>query len=114
MNRQESLKTISSFKDLEKNWDGYNGHPPTSKCISNSSIIVDLMMVEVNDIYDIYPNPNGTISIEYYVNEGLVVIEIGNTSFNVYKRGWNTDDYYREDLPCNLYGIDELEKFTIR
>ncbi len=61
------------------NWDGYGGIPTEESCYKN----VELFLNAADNFpeADIYPNPNGTISIEWENQKGEVYLEIGNTRF---------------------------------
>lgn len=41
-------------------------------------------MDEIKVFDDIYPNPNGTISIEFKTEKGNILLEIGNKSMGYY------------------------------
>jgi len=79
MTKEELNKEIESFKQLEDNWDNYGGIPPKNKTIKNTYKLLDLLDEEIIDLmYDVYPNPHGTISMDWENDNGeLASIEIG-------------------------------------
>ncbi len=100
---------IKSFSRLPNNWDGDNGVPPSEIVIKNALFVVDLVSTEIKNFYGAYPNPDGTISIEWWFDGGLVIVEIGEKSFD---SDYQKNGSFLEDLPFNLYGIDMLTKQT--
>nr|HMU04532.1 hypothetical protein [Saprospiraceae bacterium] len=80
------IESILSFKSLENSWDGYNAVPTGIKCATNALKIVDALdLGSLEKISDIYPNPNGTITIEWENNYNEIVsLEIGKETFTYY------------------------------
>ena len=77
---------IDGFLNLENNWDGYGGIPPLEAiaekakrflCILNDSLI--------NKISDVFPNPHGTITIEWENNNNeKLSLEIGENNYSYF------------------------------
>ena len=82
---EDIVSNILSFHTLKQDWDGYGAIPSNVKTCANSiSFLVEVK--ELKDyITEVYPNPHGTISIEWenLDNERLVV-EIGEDGFSFY------------------------------
>ena len=82
-----SLKEIiNTFSFLEKDWDGYGGFAPSSIVVQNTKIFLELLPISLFkdfDVENIFPNPNGTISIEWRNRNNVVGVEIGN-EYGVY------------------------------
>lgn len=55
------LKELQDYKNLKKNWDGYNALPISKKVISNTISIIELLSSKVLKEWVIFPNTNGTI-----------------------------------------------------
>lgn len=75
---------IKAFTNLNQNWDGYGGIPLTANVLENSKLILG----RVNMIpEDFYPNPHGTMSIDYQIGDNRLSIEIGISTFTYYTKG---------------------------
>ena len=77
------IEEILSLKSLNNNWDGYGAIPTEVKCASNAiSLASKLPDSIVSNISEIFPNPTGTITIEWENNSHeRLVAEIGNATF---------------------------------
>lgn len=76
----ELKEIVKSFSLLKEDWDGYGGYPPSNKVVANSIYLIEGLPSEVFVDYDnenLFPNPNGTISIEWRKNQNVVGVEIG-------------------------------------
>ncbi len=80
------IESILSFKSLNNNWDGFNSIPLEVKSASNAIHLLDLVGADLFcSVKDFYPNPNGTITFEWYNEEDeIVFLEIGNSTFSYY------------------------------
>jgi hypothetical protein len=80
------IKNILSFKSLNQSWDGFNAIPLEIDSATNAIQLIDLigekLFCEINDYY---PNPNGTITLEWInkLNEKISV-EVGNSSYSYF------------------------------
>lgn len=78
---RQQLLSIATYKD---DWDGYGAIRPLSECLSHALDIIDDANISTNHISDIYPNPNGTITIEWEQNGNEIGLELGNSEFSYY------------------------------
>lgn len=80
------IENILSFKSLNNNWDGFNSIPLEIKSASNAIKLLDLIGDDsASSVKDFYPNPNGTITFEWYNNQDeTVFLEVGNSTFSYY------------------------------
>lgn len=80
------IENILSFKSLNNNWDGFNSIPLEIKSASNAIKLLDLIGDDSSSsVKDFYPNPNGTITFEWYNNQDeTVFLEVGNSTFSYY------------------------------
>ena len=80
------IRNILSFKSLNQSWDGYNAIPLEIDSATNAIQLIDLigenLFCKINDYY---PNPNGTITLEWTnkLNEKISV-EVGNNSYSYF------------------------------
>ena len=82
----QRIKNIFSFKILENNWDGYGAIPAEIESASNAVTFVSYLDEEVAGfIYDVFPNPNGTISFLWENNsKERLSLEVGNQTMSYY------------------------------
>jgi hypothetical protein len=88
---EDIVSNILSFHTLKQDWDGYGAIPSNVKTCANSiSFLVEVK--EFKDyITEVYPNPHGTISIEWEnLNNEKLVVEIGEDGFSFYIK-YNTE-----------------------
>lgn len=86
MNIHEIKSILKELNQLENNWDGYNGHKPLETILTKSNkFLTKLTTVQLDKVTDIYPNPNGTISIEFHKDKDRrISLEIGETLSSYY------------------------------
>ncbi len=76
------LKKLEDIRKLELNCDRYDTLPINNKCIFNTKFILN--SVKLFDNYfnpDIYPNTNGTISLEWDNKKESIYLEIGDSEY---------------------------------
>lgn len=80
------LKELDELKQLPTNWDGYGAIPIFSEVYDvTKNLITVLNDYQIDLISDIYPNPHGTISIEWAnENNEKLVLEIGKTTYSFF------------------------------
>ena len=83
---------INEFTFLKENWDGY-GALPLYKDIAEISIdFISKLDKYVNKISDIYPNPNGTLTIRWKtVDDDILSLEIGMKNYSFFIRYSDND-----------------------
>lgn len=79
--RAEALDRIESITLLPENWDGYGADQIDSSCIENTKHVLSMLPNYVPSP-EIYPNPNGTITMDWGTNDKSLSIEIGNNNFS--------------------------------
>ncbi len=83
----EQLKNkVIELSELDDNWDGYGALKPFSEVIENVETITHILNNDFIDrVDDIYPNPHGTITIEW-INERheKLSLEIGKTKYSYF------------------------------
>ena len=80
------LNDINEIELLEDNWDGYGAIKVNIEILNTLKLFINsLEEKHLEKVYDIYPNPNGTISIEFNFNKiYMLSIEIGETKFSYF------------------------------
>jgi hypothetical protein len=77
---------IHNFQKLENNWDGYNAIPVKEEAGSIAGKFISLLdSYLVDKISDIFPNPHGTITIEWESpNNEKLSMEIGQNNYSYF------------------------------
>ena len=79
--KAKKIKYINSFKQLSKNWDGYNANEIIPQIINKA---IDLLnSIENISNIEIFPTPRGTIQFEYEFNKKYFEIEIFEQYYSV-------------------------------
>ena len=105
---EELIEQINEISLLSENWDGYNAIPVLPEIIEKTKQFINYLPKDViNKVTDIYPNPNGTISIDFENNNDKLGLEIGKTSASYFIR--KNGKYFGYDN-VNIFNIDELNK----
>lgn len=80
------LKEADDCANLTGNWDGYGGIASLPKIVSTAKKIITLL--HEYPIYDLYPMPNGTITIEWVNSkEDKISLEIGEENYSYFVTG---------------------------
>lgn len=98
--KKEIIEKVLSFKSLEDSWDGYGAIPLEIQASSNALSLIDSIGDELScKLYDIYPNPHGTITLEWEnIDNECLVLEIGNKTFSYYLELNSVETLYRSKL----------------
>lgn len=87
MNSTEVKQNIDDLSNLQDNWDGYSAIKPIDLIIEKTKQFLNrLNIFQLTKLTDIYPNPHGTISIEFINKEQKICIEIGQTNATYFYR----------------------------
>lgn len=89
MTKQEINEVIEEIRILEYNWDGYNAIPVHVKIIEQvCDFISSLKDTHIEIITDIFPNPTGTMDLEFQSsdNQKQVSIEFGLSTVTSFQR----------------------------
>ena len=113
----ERMREISA---LNSDWDGYGAIKPFESILIKTKAFIKILPNRFRENLDceyIFPNPNGTVSIEWRDKKNVVSIEIGLSSSNFYSiiNGMTDSEEKITDivncLPQKL--IDSLNKFFV-
>ena len=107
------VESILSFKSLENSWDGYNAVPTGVKCAANAIKVLDsLNRNSLEKISDIFPNPNGTITLEWENSyDEIVSLEIGKDTFSYFVDFSSLATKYFNKQVVSFENIKILEEF---
>ncbi len=87
-NRKEIFIELDRISKLQDNWDGLRANSVSGACIENTGRIISDLDTDVASP-EIYPNPNGTLTLDWETGGQLLSIEIGDDRFSTY---WETDN----------------------
>lgn len=107
------IESILSYKSLENSWDGYGALPLGVKCAKNTLTLIDSFdSFILNKISDMYPNPNGTISIEWENKDSEIIsLEIGKDTFTYYVNFNSLDTKFYNKQSFSFENIQQLKKY---
>lgn len=107
------VEKILSFKSLENSWDGYGAIPLGVKSAKNTLLLVDSFDAYIlNKISDIYPNPNGTITIEWENRDSEIVsLEVGKDTFTYYVDFNSLETKFYNKQRFSFENIQMLKKY---
>lgn len=110
----EIVEKIIAFRSLNYSWDGYGAFPAEVKSASNAIAIVEKLPAKaISSMYDLFPNPNGTISFIWENdNDERVSLEVGNSTFSYYVKFNSQDVLFYDKKEINDKEISELGKFA--
>jgi hypothetical protein len=78
---------INDLKKLEGNWDNYGGYSPNGEIVNKVEDFLKVLpkkYAALLDDDDIFPNPHGTVTIEWRKNNSVVSIEFGLSTSSFY------------------------------
>lgn len=71
------LEQLEILSNIKNNWDGYGGIPPTEKVIEKTKLILESVTINNTENVEIFPNPNGTISMVFGNSDHHLSLEMG-------------------------------------
>ena len=110
MNIVDVKSILSDLEKINDNWDGYGGSKPLEEIIerTNNFVTTKLTTIELDKLTDIYPNPNGTISLEFEKNKSRrISLEIGLNSASYYFKLDEKNVEFNDDVDINSIKIIE-------
>lgn len=104
------IKEILSFKSLTNNWDGYGSIPLEVEASSNALYIInELDDNTIASLSEIFPNPNGTVSLTWEnINDEILSLEIGNNTMSYFSSLLNKETLYFNNVKINERNIKEI------
>lgn len=107
------IKNILGFKSLENSWDGYGAVPLEIESASNTIDLIDLIGEKTFcSVKDYFPNPNGTISLEWENNQNEIVsVEIGNKTMSYFVELSSKNVEYYNKININDKEANQLTEF---
>jgi len=112
--RMPLFSEISEIGNLKEDWDGYGGIEISNQIVNSTLHFVKKLKIKFLiylSVDGIYPNPHGTISLEFKnTNKDKLIIEIGENYSNFllkingkYQHGPNLIIDTDADIPSEIY-----------
>jgi len=103
LDKFESLKIeIKNFEELGENWDGYGAVPVIPEIARVAETLLNILGSFIDGITDVFPNPHGTITIEWENrNDEKLSLEIGKDNYSYFIR-------FNNETPELVNGSDIL------
>lgn len=100
-----------SFANLEINWDGYGAISPIKSICESAAAFMSLLDNNLyNEITDVYPHSNGTISIEWERDiYNKMSLEIGTENYTYFLKMEGMDDVLIDRYSV-IEDIDSISK----
>ncbi|CAN5173581.1 hypothetical protein BH23BAC1_BH23BAC1_40810 [soil metagenome] len=111
--KKELLKEILSFKSLNNNWDGHGAIPLEIESATNVLMLIEIIGEDLFcRIDDIFPNPNGTISLKW-INDlkEKISLEVGNATMSYYVSLTFSKPLFFNDIKINSNETKEISKY---
>lgn len=105
MEVKEVVKKLEGYRNLENDWDGYGALRPFEEVVNNAIDVV--RKVPCEHIDDTYPNPNGTVSIDWELGKHRISAEFGIEDFAFYSI-LNGKVSYHNNVSYGSNGISHL------
>lgn len=99
---------LNDLENVNDNWDGYGGSKPLEEIVERVSnfITTKLTTIELDKLTDIYPNANGTISLDFEKNKSRKIsLEVGINSVCWYFRLEENNVEFNDDMDINDYKL---------
>ena len=106
--RESAQEEIRAFAYYMDNWDGYGAIRPLSECLNHALEIVRNKKINLDFLTDIYPNPNGTLSLEWEQADNEIGLELGKEEFSFFAHFGEQHSYNNK----KRYAAEEIERLA--
>lgn len=109
MLRLQAKDEIRAYANFQDDWDGYGAVRPVAECLNHALEIIRNENVCLDYLTDIYPNPNGTITLEWEQDDNEIGLEVGSREFSYFAHFGDIHTYNNK----KQYVAKELEKLAV-
>ena len=102
---QDEIRALANYMD---DWDGYGAIRPLSECLNHALEIVRNKKFNLDFLTDIYPNPNGTLSLEWEQDDNEIGLELGKEEFSFFAHFGELHSYNNK----KRYVAEEIERLS--
>jgi len=108
MQREAAMDEVRTFANYSDDWDGYGAIRPLSECLHHALEIIRNKNIRLDYLADIYPNPNGTLSLEWEQGENEIGLEVGKEEFSYFAHFGEYHSYNNR----KPYAAEEIERLA--
>lgn len=104
---KNAKQIVHELGTLDEDWDGYGAIKLNEITVRNAINSIDYILNN-SPLPEIFPNPNGTISLEWENTNGVAHLEIGKTKYSFYlkpRSGLSIYDQGNSDNINNEIGL---------
>ena len=106
--REAAQDEVRIFANYMDDWDGYGAIRPLSECLNHALEIIRNKNISLDYLSDIYPNPNGTLSLEWEKNDNEIGLEVGKEEFSYFAHFGEYHSYNNR----KQYAAEEIERLA--
>lgn len=106
--REQAQDEVRAFANFQDDWDGYGAVRPVAECLNHALEIIRNENIRLEHLTDIYPNPNGTLTLEWEQDENEIGLEVGSHEFSYFAHFGEHHTYNNR----KRYVAEELEKLS--
>lgn len=106
--REQAQDEVRAFANFQNDWDGYGAVRPVAECLNHALEIIRNKNIRLEHLTDIYPNPNGTLTLEWEKDDKEIGLEVGSREFSYFAH-FGEHHSYNNRKP---YVAEELEKLS--
>lgn len=106
--REQAQDEVRAFANFQDDWDGYGAVRPVAECLNHALEIIRNKSIKLEYLTDIYPNPNGTLTLEWEQDDNEIGLEVGSHEFSYFAH-FGEHHSYNNRKP---YVAEEIEKLS--
>ena len=106
--REEAMDEVRALANFQDDWDGYGAIRPLSECLNHALEIIRNEKISLDYLTDVYPNPNGTLTLEWEQDDNEIGLELGSREFSYYAHFGEVHTYNNR----KQYVAKEIEKLA--
>lgn len=106
--REQAQDEIRVYANFQDDWDGYGAVRPVSECLNHALEIIRNKNIRLEHLSDIYPNPNGTLTLEWEQGDNEIGLEVGSHEFSYFAH-FGEHHFYNNR---KHYVAEEIEKMS--
>lgn len=81
VDRSAAASKLDTIANLGQGWDGYEGDELSAACLARARAIIAALPAWVPSPV-LFPNPNGTLTLEWESEKGELSVEVGDKAFS--------------------------------
>ena len=106
--REQAQDEVRAFANFQDDWDGYGAVRPVAECLNHALEIIRNKEISLDYLSDVYPNPNGTITLEWEKDDNEIGLELGIREFSYFVNFGEIHTYNNQ----KHYDAKELEQLV--